>query len=125
MVPLIDNFLHSGEDGISEISEIVPKIGMDDLEGSVLNLARLQFMNRLDVLDLANGKIGDIKTSARLSWQDCEYISDLLLSGRVSVFGDPNPQYAVAVEWLRVAERFDDSKSNIKKLKLLLLCYLV
>ena len=47
-----------------------------DLHGAAQALIRLQDVYELDIADIAAGKIGDIKSAAKLSAQDCLFIGE-------------------------------------------------
>ena len=47
-----------------------------DLHGAAQALIRLQDVYELDIADIAGGKIGDIKSAAKLSAQDCLFIGE-------------------------------------------------
>ena len=47
-----------------------------DLHGAAQALIRLQDVYELDIADIASGKIGDIKSAAKLSAQDCLFIGE-------------------------------------------------
>ena len=67
----------------SDISNSIQKLRLGsvvpkelDLHGAAQALIRLQDVYELDIADIAGGKIGDIKSAAKLSAQDCLFIGE-------------------------------------------------
>lgn len=71
-----------------------------------LSLARVQFVYRLDPLDLAAGVIGGRRTLARLTAEDCYAVGSERLTKQTSLPIEPShttPEYATGIEWLEAA----------------------
>jgi len=77
-----------------------------DMEVARLSLARVQFIYRLDPVDLAMGVIGGRYTLARLTAEDCYTIGKERLAKHETLPIEPShkgPEYATAIEWLEAA----------------------
>ena len=64
----------------------------------------------LPTIDIALGKLGQKKTNARLSVNDCLALAKLCLEKPGVVHNHYQEQYALAIEWLEAAHRYLMSK---------------
>jgi len=77
-----------------------------DMEVARLSLARVQFVYRLDPVDLAAGVIGGRRTLARLTAEDCYAVGNERLTKQKWLPIEPShtsPEYATGIEWLEAA----------------------
>lgn len=81
---------------LSREKESVTWATATDLVSMALALTTLKNVYLLNPLELAQGRLGAIQSTARLSWQDLVWISDLSLD---------KDEFADAIEWREAALR--------------------
>ena len=89
----------------------------DDLSAAAFSLLRLPITYNFHPIKIVDGKLGNYETSAKLTFNDVNYIVDVCLNSTYSIFesgmfGEPPDlndsletiHYALAIEWLEAAE---------------------
>ena len=74
-----------------------------DLEGAAQALARIQFAYRINPIELAEGRIMNVQTKARLSAEQMMDIARRRISGSHPMRPRNGREYALAIEWAEAA----------------------
>ena len=95
------------DDYVKEISELKATLKVpneNDLQLSMLSLARIQHIYQLPVQDLSTGLIGSRQTLANLHSYDCQEIAESRISQKFPLVPtSTEKEYALAIEWSEVA----------------------
>lgn len=101
--------------------------GKEDLDGSGLSLARVQFTHQIPAIDLAQGYFTPInlKTYAALTVDECMEIAHQRVEGYNPSNIDGSSEFALAIEWaeaaLELAEMDDPDYKDIPKINTFLM----
>lgn len=74
-----------------------------DFKGAIHGLLRVQFTYHLPTIDIADGKLRDRQTLARLSVDDCLFLAKDRLNGKNPLLTTGGIDFAVAIEWAEAA----------------------
>ena len=82
----------------------------NDLEGVTQAIGRIQFVYRLDPVEMARGKIKDVQTKGKLSAKQMMNIAERRMSGKQPMRPAIGKEYALAIEWAEGALALTNDK---------------